>query len=170
MENKIKVTAKGKPVTLIGNPVSVGDKARDFTVLKNDLTPMHLADSAGKIRVFNVVPSLDTSICDAQTRRFNEEFGKIDKNIVVITVSMDLPFAQKRWCGASGLENVITVSDHKDALFGVAFGVLNKESRLLARAVFVADKNDVVRYVEYVKEISSHPNYEAAIEAVKSIL
>ncbi|MEH6937232.1 thiol peroxidase [Bacillus sp. JJ664] len=161
------VTFKNNPVTLIGSEVKVGEKAPNYTVLANDLSPVTLETSAGKVRLISVVPSVDTGVCDAQTRRFNEEASNIG-NVEVLTISMDLPFAQKRWCAASGLENVHTFSDHRDASFGEAYGVLMQELRLLARAVFVVDSNDVVTYVEYVSEGTSHPNYEAAIEAVKA--
>jgi thioredoxin-dependent peroxiredoxin len=161
------VTFKNNPVTLIGQEVKVGEKAPSFTVLANDLSPVTLEASAGKVRLISAVPSVDTGICDAQTRRFNEELSNVG-NVEVLTISMDLPFAQKRWCAASGLENVHTYSDHRDASFGEAFGVLMQELRLLARAVFVVDSNDVVTYVEYVAEGTTHPNYEAAIEAVKA--
>lgn len=160
------VTFKHNPVTLIGNEIKVGDKAPEFTVLANDMSEVTLASSKGKIRLFSVVPSVDTGVCDVQTRKFNEEASKLE-NVEVITVSVDLPFAQRRWCAASGVENVITVSDHRDLSFGEAYGVVMKELRLLARAVFVVDANDTVTYVEYVSEGSNHPNYEAAIAAVK---
>lgn len=160
------ITFKGNPVTLLGNEVKVGDKAPNFSVLANDLSQVTLDDTKGQVRLISVVPSLDTGVCDAQTRRFNEEAAKLD-NVKVLTVSVDLPFAQKRWCGAAGIENVQTLSDHRDLSFGTAFGVAIQELRLLARAVFVVDSNDVVTYVEYVSEATNHPNYEAAIEAVK---
>ena len=161
------VTFKGNPVTLIGEEVKVGDTAPNFTVLANDLSPVTLKDTDGKVRIISVVPSLDTGVCDSQTRKFNEEAAKAG-DVVVMTVSMDLPFAQKRWCAAAGLENVITVSDHRDASFGEAYGVLMKELRLLARAVFVVDSNNKVTYVEYVPEGTTHPQYEAALEAAKA--
>ncbi|WP_042474634.1 thiol peroxidase [Bacillus ndiopicus] len=164
-----QVTFKNGPVTLLGNEVKVGDKAPDFTVLANDLSPVTLKDSEGKIRLFSVVPSLDTGVCDAQTRRFNEAAAELGENVVIYTVSMDLPFAQKRWCGAAGIEAVQTVSDHRDASFGEAYGVHIKELRLLTRAVFVVDAEGTVTYVEYVPEATNHPNYEAAIEAVKAL-
>ena len=165
-----QVTFKNNPVTLVGNEVKVGDKAPDFTVLANDLSPVTLKDSEGKIRLLSVVPSLDTGVCDAQTRRFNEDVASLGGDVAFYTVSVDLPFAQKRWCAAAGLENVHTVSDHRDLSFGEAYGVYMKELRLLARAVFVIDKEGTVSYVEYVSEGTSHPNYEAAIEAVKALL
>ncbi|MFS0864541.1 thiol peroxidase [Fredinandcohnia sp. 179-A 10B2 NHS] len=161
------VTFKGNPVTLLGSEVKVGDKAPDFTVLANDLSPVTLADSKGSVRLISVVPSLDTGVCDAQTRRFNEEASTLG-NVKVLTVSVDLPFAQKRWCGANGIENVQTLSDHRDLSFGEAYGVGIQELRLLARAVFVVDSTDTVAYVEYVPEATDHPNYEAALEAAKA--
>jgi thiol peroxidase len=160
------VTFKNNPVTLVGNEVKVGDTAPDFTVLANDMSPVTLADSKGKVRLISVVPSIDTGVCDAQTRRFNEDASKLN-NVEVLTISVDLPFAQKRWCAANGLENVKTLSDYKDLSFGESYGVHMKELRLLARAVFVVDANDKVTYVEYVSEGTNHPNYEAAIEAAK---
>jgi thioredoxin-dependent peroxiredoxin len=161
------ITFKNNPVTLLGNEVKVGDTAPDFTVLANDMSPVTLGDSKGSVRLISVVPSIDTGVCDAQTRRFNEEATSLG-NVKVLTVSVDLPMAQKRWCGANGIENVQTVSDHRDLSFGEAYGVHIKELRLLARAVFVVDSNDKVTYVEYVSEATNHPNYEAAIEAVKA--
>ncbi|WP_336881693.1 thiol peroxidase [Priestia koreensis] len=160
------VTFKGNPVTLLGNQVKVGDTAPNFTVLANDLSEVTLDDTKGSVRLISVVPSIDTGVCDAQTRRFNEEAAKLD-NVKVLTVSVDLPFAQKRWCGANGIENVQTVSDHRDLSFGEAYGVAIQELRLLARSVFVVDSNDKVTYVEYLDEVTNHPNYDAAIEAVK---
>ncbi|MEK3819098.1 thiol peroxidase [Cytobacillus sp. FSL W8-0315] len=160
------ITFKGNPVTLLGNEVKVGDKAPEFKVLANDLSEVTLADSKGQVRLISVVPSIDTGVCDAQTRRFNEEASKLD-NVKILTVSVDLPFAQKRWCAAAGIENVQTVSDYRDLSFGEAYGVAIQELRLLARAVFVVDSNDTVTYAEYVSEATDHPNYEAAVEAAK---
>ncbi len=161
------VTFKGNQMTLIGSEVKVGDQAPNFSVLANDLSAVTLENYKGFKKLISVVPSIDTGVCDQQTRKFNEEAAKLD-NVKVITVSMDLPFAQKRWCAASGLDNVEVVSDHRDASFGEAFGVLMQELRLLARSTFVVDSNDKVTYVEYVGEGTDHPNYEAAIEAVKA--
>ncbi|MGG0464536.1 thiol peroxidase [Priestia aryabhattai] len=161
------VTFAGNPVTLLGNQLQVGEKAPNFTVLSNDLSEVTLNDSKGYVRLISVVPSIDTGVCDAQTRRFNEEAAKLD-NVKVLTVSVDLPFAQSRWCGSNGIENVQTLSDHRDLSFGEAFGVAIKELRLLARSVFVIDSNDLVTYAEYVDEVTEHPNYEAAIEAAKA--
>lgn len=165
----VQTTFKHNPVTLLGNEVKVGDKAPDFTVLANDLSPVSLKDSEGKIRLFSVVPSLDTGVCDAQTRRFNEAAAELGDNVIIYTVSMDLPFAQKRWCGAAGIDAVQTVSDHREGSFGQAYGVLIESLRLLTRSVFVVDAEGTVTYVEYVPEATDHPNYEAAIEAVKAL-
>ncbi|MEG9297143.1 thiol peroxidase [Mangrovibacillus sp. Mu-81] len=161
------ITFKNNPVTLLGSEVKTGDKAPDFTVLANDLSEVTLNDSKGKVRLISVVPSIDTGVCDAQTRKFNEEATKFD-NVEVLTISVDLPFAQKRWCGANGIENVQTLSDHRDLSFAEAYGVHIQELRLLARAVFVVNSNDEVTYVEYVSEATDHPDYEAAVEAVKN--
>ncbi|MEN3780177.1 thiol peroxidase [Priestia megaterium] len=158
---------KGNDVTLLGNQVKIGDKAPNFTVLANDLSEVTLDSTKGSVRLISVVPSIDTGVCDAQTRRFNEEAAKLD-NVKVLTVSVDLPFAQKRWCGANGIDNVQTLSDHRDLSFGEAYGVAIQELRLLARSIFVVDSNDNVTYVEYLPEVTEHPNYEAAIEAAKT--
>lgn len=160
------ITFKGNPVTLLGNEVKIGEKAPDFKVLANDLSEVTLEDSKGQVRLISVVPSIDTGVCDAQTRRFNEEASKLG-NVKILTVSVDLPFAQKRWCAAAGIENVQTVSDHRELSFGEAYGVAIQELRLLARAVFVVDSSDTVTYAEYVSEATDHPNYEAAVEAAK---
>ncbi|GAA0484285.1 thiol peroxidase [Salinibacillus aidingensis] len=160
------VTFGGDPVTLLGEEVKVGDQAPDFTVLNNDLEEKSLKDFAGK-KIITAVPSLDTGVCDAETRRFNEEANNLG-DVTILTISMDLPFAQKRWCGAAGVENVITLSDHRDASFGQAYGALIKELRLLARSVFVVDENNKVTYVEYVSEVTDHPDYESALKAAKA--
>lgn len=165
----VQVTFKNGQVTLIGNEVKVGDSAPDFKVLANNLSEVTLKDSEGKIRLFSVVPSLDTGVCDQQTRKFNEVAAELGDNVIIYTVSMDLPFAQKRWCGAAGIDNVVTVSDHRDASFGEAYGVHIQELRLLTRSIFVVDEAGKVTYVEYVPEATDHPNYEAAIEAVKAL-
>ncbi len=164
------ITFQGNPLTLVGNEVKVGDRAPDFEVLDNGLTPVTLATYKGKALVISSVPSLDTPVCDMETRRFNAEAGKLGSDVVILTVSMDLPFAQKRWCGAAGVDHVVTVSDHRNASFGEAYGTLIKELRLLTRAVFVVDKTGVVRYVETVKEITQEPDYEAALKAVAECL
>lgn len=157
----------GKELELQGKELKVGDKAPDFKVVANDLSEVTLADSKGKVRVISVVPSLDTGVCDKQTRQFNEEAAKLD-NVEILTVSVDLPFAQKRWCGAAGIDKLKTVSDHRDLSFGEAYGVVVKEFRLLSRAVFVVDSNDEITYVQYVPTAAEEPDYNAAIEAAKN--
>lgn len=164
------VTFAGGPVTLVGPEVKVGQAAPDFTLLDNGLAPKTLKDFAGKVKVISVVPSLDTGVCDAQTRWFNQDATKLSDDVLVLTVSMDLPFAQKRWCGAAGVENVVTLSDHKDASFGENYGFLIEELRLLTRGVVVIDKNDKVTYVEYVPEVTHAVNFDATIEAIKAAL
>ena len=167
-ERQGPVKLKGNPVTLVGPEITVGSKAPDFQVVGIDGSPITLASSQGKVRLINVVHSLDTSICDAQTRRFNEEAAKLP-NVEILTISMDLPFAQKRWCGAAGIDRVKVGSDHREASFGKAYGVLIKDLRLDARAIFVVDANGIVRYAEYVPEVASHPNYEAALGVVRQL-
>ncbi|MBL3646143.1 thiol peroxidase [Bacillus vallismortis] len=164
-----EITFKGGPVTLVGQEVKVGDQAPDFTVLTNSLEEKSLADMKGKVTIISVIPSIDTGVCDAQTRRFNEEAAKLG-DVNVYTISADLPFAQARWCGANGIDKVETLSDHRDMSFGEAFGVYIKELRLLARSVFVLDENGKVVYAEYVSEATNHPNYEEPIEAAKALV
>ncbi|MFD9628114.1 thiol peroxidase [Peribacillus muralis] len=164
------VTFGGESVTLIGTEIRVGDKAPNFEVLANDLSKVTLEDSKGKVRLISCVPSLDTGVCDAQTREFNEVASSLGNDVEVLTISVDLPFAQKRWCGAAGIEKAKTLSDHLKMSFGTAYGTYIKEHRLECRAVFVVDEKDVVQYVEYVPEITEHPNYEAAIKAMQSLL
>ena len=163
------VTFKGNPVTLIGNEVGVGQTAPDFKVQKIDLTEYTLSASAGKTRIVASVPSLDTPVCDLETKRFNEEAARLP-NVEIVCVSMDLPFAQKRWCGASSVDKVITASDHREASFARNYGVLisgGPLDRLTARAVFVIGPDNKVRHVEYVKDITEHPNYEVILAAAK---
>lgn len=163
----VNVTFMGNRVTLLGNQVEVGDKAPDFTVLDNQLTEKTLHDFQG-VRLISVVPSIDTGVCDAQTRTFNEKIEQLP-GVKVLTISVDLPFAQKRWCGDAGLEDAITLSDHRDLSFGKAFGVAIDELRLLTRAVFVVDASGTITYAEYVNEVSEHPDYEAALLAAKQL-
>lgn len=163
-------TFKGSPITLIGPELKVGDQAPDFTLNKDLLTETTLSDYDGKIKLISVVPSLDTGVCDAQTRRFNEEAASFGDNVIILTVSADLPFAQARWCGAAGIDKVVTLSDYKSNSFGQAYGVLIKEFQLDMRSIFVLDANNKITYVEYLTEMSEHPNYEAAIQAVKELL
>ncbi|WP_047153549.1 thiol peroxidase [Aneurinibacillus tyrosinisolvens] len=166
-ERQGAITFKSNPVTLLGPEVKVGDTAPDFTALAAGLAPYSLNDGKGKVRLISVVPSIDTGVCDAQTRRFNEAAADLD-NVEILTVSVDLPFAQARWCGAAGIDKVKMLSDHRDLSFGQAFGVAIKEMRLLARAIFVLDADNKVTYVEYVPEATNHPDYEKAIEAAKA--
>jgi thiol peroxidase len=168
-KQKRTVTMKGNPLTLVGNEVKVGQPAPDFEVIANDMSSVKLSSFRGKVCIICSVPSLDTSVCDIETRRFNEEAGKLGSDVVVLTISMDLPFAQKRWCGAAGIKNVQTLSDYRDASFGKACGVLIKELRLLARAVLVIDKKGVIRYVQLVDELTNEPDYEAALDVVKGL-
>jgi thiol peroxidase len=163
------VTVGGKPVTLVGRELREGDVAPNVTVLGNDMEEVQLSSYRGKVCVISSVGSLDTPTCDVETRRFNAEAGKLGDDVIILTVSMDLPFAQKRWCGAAGIDKVITFSDHRDAAFGNSYGVLVKESRLLARTIFVVDREGIVRYVQLVRELADEPDYDAVIAAVKKL-
>jgi len=164
------ITFQGNPLTLLGAELKIGESAPDAALLANDLSPVQLSSYKGKVCVISVVPSLDTPVCDMQTRKFNEEAGNLDDTVSILTMSMDLPFAQARWCGAAGVERVVTLSDHRDAAFGEAFGVLIKELRLLARAVFVVDKDGTIQYIQLIKEVTEEPDYNAALEAVKKLV
>ncbi|MHC5200531.1 MAG: thiol peroxidase [Planctomycetota bacterium] len=170
MERENVITFQGNPLTLVGDAVSVGQTAPDFTVAANDLSPYALSDDKGKVIVISVVPSLDTPVCDTQTRKFNEAAAGLGDDVVVLTVSMDLPFAQSRWCGAAGVDQVKTVSDYKEADFGRKYGLLIKELHLLARAVLVIDSAGIIRYSQLVSEVTEEPDYSAVIEAVKGLL
>ncbi|HCN60182.1 MULTISPECIES: thiol peroxidase [Mammaliicoccus] len=163
-----QVTFKNEPVTILGKEITVGSVAPDFTVLANDLSEKTLKDYEGKKKLISAVPSLDTGVCSQQTRKFNEDAAN-EQDGVVLTISNDLPFAQKRWCAAEGLENVITLSDHRDLSFGENFGVIMKELRLLARSVFVLDKDNKVVYAEVVSEGTNHPDYDKALEAFRNL-
>ena len=163
------ITLHGNPMTLVGSDIRMGDVAPEAELLDNDLKPVRLSDYRGKIVILSVVPSLDTPVCDMQTRRFNTEAAKLSDDVVILTVSMDLPFAQKRWCGAAGVDQVITLSDHRTAAFGQDFGLLIKELRLLARAVLVLDREGVTRYYQLVKEVGDEPDYAAALDAVRTL-
>jgi thiol peroxidase len=169
-ERKGAVTLRGNPLTLVGTEIKTGAKAPDVELLDNDLTPVKISNFKGKVVVVSAVPSLDTPTCDMETRRFNTEAAKLGDNVVILTVSTDLPFAQKRWCGAAGVDKVKTLSDHRETAFGQAYGVLIKELRLLARSIFVVDKNGVVQYVQHVKEVSQEPDYGAVIASVKRLV
>ena len=161
-------TFQGNPLTLIGPELKAGDKAPDFKLIDTGLKSVTLADSKGKTRLISVVPSIDTPVCDLQTKRFNQEAFKLPANVVVLTVSMDLPFAQGRWCGLAGADKVQMLSDYKEHAFGQAYGVLIKELQLLSRAVFVIGSEDKVQYAEYVKEITTHPDYEKVLGFIKA--
>ncbi len=164
------ITFKGNPFTLLGPQLKVGDKAPDFAVVDNGLAPVTLASSAGKVRIISSVPSLDTPVCDTETRRFNLEAAALPGNVAVLTISLDLPFAQKRWCGAAGIDKVTTLSDYRERSFGQNYGVLIKELLLLARVIFVIDATDVIRYIQIVPEVTSEPDYAAVIAAAKALL
>lgn len=170
MERKGIVTFKGSPLTLTGNEQKVGNKAPDFTVVGKDLKEIHLHDFNGKAKLISVTPSLDTSVCDHQARKFNEEAAKLPGNIEIMNISMDLPFAISRFCTTAGIERIDTFSDHRDASFGNAYGVLIKELRLLARSIFVIDNNDKIRYMEIVPDITQNVNFERALEAANKLL
>lgn len=164
------ITFKGNPMTLVGNPLAVGDQAPEFRVVDNGLQPVSLADSAGKIRLITVVPSLDTPVCDSMTRTFNQDAANLPDNVVVYTISLDLPFAQKRWCGNAGIDRVQTLSDYQERSFAENYGLLIKELKLLARAVLVIDASDRISYLQIVPEVTGEPDYAAALEAVKGLL
>jgi len=168
-ERPAAVTMKGSPLTLIGEEPKVGQPAPDFEAVANDLSRVTLSSLLGKPVLIAAVPSLDTPVCDLETRRFNQEAVKIGGDLVVLTLSMDLPFAQARWCGAAGVKNVRTLSDHRDGAFGTAYGVLIKGIRLLARAVYVVDRKGVLRYAQVVPDITQEPNYDRALAAVREV-
>lgn len=167
-ETKGIVTFKRNPVTLIGTLLKAGQKAPNFKLLTPEMKDVQFTDSRGKVRLLSVVSSLDTPVCDLQTQRFEQEASQF-KDVVIYTISVDLPFAQARYCGAHDIKNLQTLSDHRDASFGMAYGVLIKELRLLARSIFIIDRDDTIRYVEYVKEVTQHPDYDQAIAALKEI-
>ena len=169
-ERKGIVTSGGKPVTLVGKEVKVGEAAPDFVFLDNDLSPVEFSSFRGKVCIIASVASLDTSVCSIETGRFNAEAGRLGSDVAILTISMDLPFAQKRWCGAAGVDTVITLSDHRDASFGTSYGVLIKELRLLARAVFVVDRDGIIRYIQIVEEVTNEPDYDAVLSAVSKLL
>jgi thioredoxin-dependent peroxiredoxin len=164
------ITFRGTPLTLLGTALKTGDTAPDFTVLDNGLNERTMADFEGKVLILSSVPSLDTPTCDMETRRFNSEAVGLGDGIEILTISMDLPFAQKRWCGAAGVERVVTLSDHRDASFGLGYGVLIKEMRLLARAVFVVTPDRKLAHVQIVPEIASEPEYESVLSAARALL
>jgi thiol peroxidase len=170
MERTGKITFLGTPLTLIGEEARIGEKAQDFTVLDKELKEVRFKDFSGKIKCISVTPSLDTPVCDIQARRFNQEAAALPDDVVILNISMDLPFAISRFCTAAGIDKVQTYSDHRDASFGNAFGVLIKELRLLARAIFIIDRDDVIKYIEFVPELSHHPDYERAFSELKKLI
>src|SRR5579872_1231683 len=167
VERQGATTLRGNPLTVLGPALKPGEKAPDFKAVDDSLKDVNLAGTGSGVRIFSVVPSLDTPVCDAQTKRFNEEAGKLP-DVKVYSFSMDLPFAQKRWCGAYGVDHVNMVSDHRDGSFSQAYGTLIKDLRIMSRAIFVIDKNNVIRHAEYVKEVADHPDYEAALSAARA--
>lgn len=170
MERKEAVNFKGTPLTLVGAKLKEGDRAPDFTVVDNKMNEVSLKDLKDKVKIISVTPSLDTPVCDAQARRFNEEAGRLTGAVEVVNISMDLPFATGRFCSTAGIENARTLSDHREASFGTNYGVLVKELRLLARAVFIIDRDDYIRYMEIVPEMTNSVNFEKALEAASSLL
>jgi thiol peroxidase len=169
-ERSGKITMKGNPLTLMGQELNIGDTAPDVVLANNDLAPVSLSSYGGKVCIISSVPSLDTPVCDMETRRFNEEAGALGDDVAIITVSMDLPFAQKRWCGAAGVDKVITLSDYGDMSFGNAYGVLIKELKLLARSVFVLDRQGVIQYIQLVNEVTEEPAYQEILDAVGKLM
>ena len=169
-ERKGLVTMKGNPLVLLGDEVKAGDKAPAFQLVANDLSVVDSSAYKGKVLILSAVPSLDTPVCDLQTRTFNKRASDLGNDVQVLTISMDLPFAQKRWCGAAGIDKLITLSDHREAAFGTAYGALIKELRLLARAVYVLDRQGIIRYIQVVKELTQEPDYGEVLQAVKKLL
>jgi thiol peroxidase len=164
------ITFKGNPMTLLGPGLKAGDPAPGFTVVDTALNPVNLDSYAGKIKVISAVPSLDTPVCDMETRRFNQEAAGLPDRVAVLTVSLDLPFAQKRWCGAAGIDRVVTLSDYQERSFALAYGVLIKELKLLSRSIFVVDDTNVIRYIQHVTEVTHEPDYGAVLAAVRGLL
>ena len=170
MERKGVITFKGNPLTLVGREVRVGDKAPPFEVLDQTLAPATLSTFAGKVKIISVTPSLDTPVCNLQATTFNEKARALSPDVVILNISMDLPFAIARFCEGKGIDNLRTLSDHRTASFGQAYGVLVGELRLLARSVFVIDKADVIRYIEIVPEMTHEPDYERALAEAKKLI
>jgi len=170
MEKRLNVVKfAGNPMTLLGTEIKVGDTALNFTALTPGLEGLSLSDTKGQVRVISVVPSVDTSVCDIQTRWFNEEAAKIE-NLIVLSISVDLPFALKKYCATKGIENIKVLSDHKDLDFGLKYGFVIEELRLLARGIVIIDQNDIVRYVEYVPNVSDHPDYDKVLSVIKEYI
>jgi len=170
IKNKEKITFGGNPLTLVGQEVKIGDKAEDFTLLKTDLSPVKLSDYNGKVKILSIFPSVDTGVCSAQAHRFNKEASNLGDDIQIIAISNDLPFALGRYCAAEGIDKIITLSDHKDLDFGLKYGFAIEELRLLARGIVVIDKDDNIKHVEYVAEVTNEPNYEAALSIAKELV
>lgn len=168
--NNTKVTFKGNPITLLGKETKVNDKAVEFTVLNNTLEPVKLSDFDGKVKILSLFPSIDTGVCSKQAHTFNQKASSLGDDIVILAISNDLPFALSRFCGAEGIDNLITLSDHKNLDFSTKYGFLIEELRLIARGVVVIDKDNVVRYVEYVPEGTNEPDYDRAIEAAQKLV
>jgi len=169
-EQKGLITFKGNPLTLVGNQVKIGQKTPDFICVDNNLSPVKFSSYLGKACIISSVVSLDTPVCDLQTKKFNEEASRLGPNVAILTISMDLPFAQKRWCGAAGVDRLQTLSDHRDASFGTSYGVLIKELRLLARAIFLVDRKGILQYKELVKEVTHEPDYDAVLSELKKLV
>ena len=169
-ERKGLVTFRGNPLTLVGDEVKIGQKAPDFVAIDNNLAPARFSSYREKTCIISSVISLDTPVCDTQTRKFNEEASRLGPEVVILTLSMDLPFAQKRWCGAAGADRIQTLSDYRDASFGTSYGVLIKELRLLARAVFIVDRKGVLQYQQVVQEVTNEPDYDAVLKELKRIV
>lgn len=165
-----KVTFKGNPVTLVGPELRVGDAAPNFSVVDNGMGGVTLASYEGMVKIISAVPSLDTPVCDTETRRFNQEAATLPGGVAILTISADLPFAQKRWCGAAGIDKVVTLSDYRDRSFALAYGVLIDELKLLSRAIFVIDRNNVIRYIQHVPEVTHEPDYDAVLKAARELL
>lgn len=170
MERGGVITFQGNPLTLLGPALGPGDKAPAFTLLDGEMKPFGLNDLAGKVKLISVTPSLDTPVCDLQLRRFNTEAAGLPGDVMVLNVSMDLPFAIARFCTSAGIDKAKALSDYRDAAFGLAYGVLIKELRLLARAIFVVDRSDVIRYRQIVPEITDHPDYDKAVAAARQLI
>jgi thiol peroxidase len=169
-ERQAAIMFKGKPLTLIGPEIKPDDAAPDFSVLDSNLTEVEFKEFKQRACLISVVPSLDTPVCDMQTRKFNQEAANLPDEVVLLTISMDLPFAQRRFCSLAGIDRIKVFSDHREASFGKAYGILIKELRLLGRGIFIADEQGIIRYVEYVRELTDHPDYNAALAALRGIL
>ncbi len=170
MERTGKITFQGNPLTLLGTEQKIGGKAPDFTVLDKELKEVRFTDFSGKIKFISVTPSLDTAVCDMQARRFNQEAAQLPDSVVIMNISMDLPFAIARFCTTAGIDKIQTYSDHRDASFGNAYGVLIKELRLLARSIFIIDRDDIIRYIQLVPELTEHPDYDKALAELKKLI